>query len=158
MRVLKIALAAVLLGMLGLLPQPAFAQSETRVTGGAGGVFPGGTTLNDVSLDGLRFGMGVIITSTGSAIGQFQATLLALGPQNIEINGKATEGSVGLGGTATFRGACSLDMGDGGLPLQSVPFTVTVTTNAEGQGTLGLVIGSTSLPTATVNEGSMTIQ
>ena len=49
-------------------------------------------------------------------------------------------------------------MGDGTLPVQNVPFTVTVTTNQEGRGTLGLVLGLTSLPAATVNEGSMTIQ
>jgi hypothetical protein len=35
----------------------------------------------------------------------------------------------------------------------NLPFTVAVTTNAEGQGRLGLLIGTTSLPGAIVNEG-----
>jgi hypothetical protein len=36
--------------------------------------------------------------------------------------------------------------------------TVTVTTNAEGQGTLAPVLGITDLPAATVNRGSMTVE
>jgi hypothetical protein len=156
MKRLAICLAAALVAAV-LSPAPAWAQTETRVTGGAGGVFPSGTRFNDVPLDGLKFGMGVIIAADGPAIGQFQATLLSPSV-SIEINGKVSAGSVGPGGTATFSGACSLDLGDGNLTLQSVPFTVAVTTNAEGLGTLGLRIGTTSLPAATLNEGSVTIQ
>ena len=110
-------------------PLPA-AAAGTAVTGAGGGVFPPGTLYSGVRLDGLRFGMGVAVAGGGSA------------------------GT----GTAAFSGSCSIDMGDGTLPVQNVPFTVTVTTNQEGRGTLGLVLGLTSLPAATVNEGSMTIQ
>jgi hypothetical protein len=39
-----------------------------------------------------------------------------------------------------------------------VPFTATITTDANDQGWIGLVIGVTTLPNATVNAGSMTIQ
>ena len=157
MKRLTICLAVALVAAVVLSPVPAWAQTETRVTGGAGGVFPSGTTFNEVPLDGLKFGMGVIISADGPAKGQFQATLLSPSA-SIEINGRVSAGSVGPGGTATFSGTCSFDLGDGNLPLQNVPFTVAVTTNAEGQGTLGLLIGTTNLPGATVNEGSMTIQ
>jgi hypothetical protein len=157
MKRLAICLAAALVAAVVLSPAPAWAQTETRVTGGGGGVFPSGTTFNDIPLAGLKFGMGVIISADGPAKGQFQATLLSPSA-SIEINGKVSAGSIGSGGTATLSGACSLDLGDGNLPLLNVPFTVAVTTNAEGRGALGLVIGATSLPAATVNEGSMTIQ
>ena len=36
--------------------------------------------------------------------------------------------------------------------------TATITTNANSQGTIGLLLGLTTLPAATVNQGSMTIQ
>jgi hypothetical protein len=49
-------------------------------------------------------------------------------------------------------------MGDGSPPLQNVPFAAAVTTNAQGYGTLGLVLGATTLPAATINQGSMTIE
>jgi len=141
-------------------PLPA-AAAGTAVTGAGGGVFPPGTLYSGVRLDGLRFGMGVAVAGGGSAEGPFQTTLIgvsALGqPQYIQVEGNASGGSAGTG-TAAFSGSCSIDMGDGTLPVQNVPFTVTVTTNQEGRGTLGLVLGLTSLPAATVNEGSMTIQ
>jgi hypothetical protein len=39
-----------------------------------------------------------------------------------------------------------------------VPYTVTLVADANGRGTLMLVLGTTTLPAATVNEGSMTIE
>jgi hypothetical protein len=49
-------------------------------------------------------------------------------------------------------------MGDGTPPLPAVPFTATITTDANDQGTIGLVLGLTTLPNATINQGSMTIE
>jgi hypothetical protein len=49
-------------------------------------------------------------------------------------------------------------MGDGTPPMPGVPFTATVITDANNHGTIGLVIGLTILPNATVSAGSMTIQ
>jgi hypothetical protein len=153
-------LAAALVAV-ALSPRPADAQPETTVTAGAAAVFPSGATFNGVPLDGLRFGIGVSISSTGVAEGRLQTTLLgtsALGqPQSIEIEGKAISGSAAVAGTVTFSGSGTIDMGDGTLPLQNVPFTVTVTSDGAGQGTLGLVLGAASLPAASVNIGSMTI-
>jgi len=138
------------------------AQSGFTVTAAAGGIYPPATTFNGVRLDGLRFGTGVTIASAGSAEGQFQATLLGtslLGlSQNIQIEGKASRGSSAAAGIATFSGTCTLDMGDGTLPLPGIPFTAVVATNADDKGTLTLSLGTTNLPAATVNEGSMKIK
>jgi hypothetical protein len=154
--------AAVVILMAVFAGAPLGAQSGTSVTGAGGGLYPSGTSFSGVSLSGLKFGTGVTIATNGSAEGQFQATLLGtsvLGqPQNIQIEGKATAGSSAAAGTATFSGACTLDLGDGTLPSQNVPFIVAITTNADDQGTLALTIGLTSLPAATVNEGSMKIE
>jgi hypothetical protein len=163
MKGIAIWLAAALVAV-AVSPRPAGAQTETEttVTAGTAAVFPSGSRFNGVPLEGLRFGVGVTISSTGSAEGQLQTTLLgtsALGqPQSIEIEGKASSGSAVVAGTVTLSGSCSIDMGDGTLPLQNVPFAVTVTSDGAGQGTLGLVLGATSLPAATVNIGSMTIE
>ncbi len=163
MKKLAILLAALLVGAVALLsPTSAVAQTETMVTAGAAGVFPTGATFNGVPLNGLRFGIGVTISSDGSAAGNFQTTLLgtsALGqPQEIVVEGKASSGSVPAAGTASFWGVGTVNMGDGTPTIPDVPFTVTVAPNAEGKGTLTLILGITSLPAATVTEGSMTVK
>ena len=43
-------------------------------------------------------------------------------------------------------------------PTPGVPFTATITTDANDQGEIGLLLGLTALPNATVNAGSMTIK
>ncbi|MCA1708764.1 MAG: hypothetical protein LC808_37985 [Actinobacteria bacterium] len=137
-------------------------SADTSVTSAAGGIYPPGTTFNGVPLNGLQFASGVEIRGDSSAIGQFTSLLLgisALGvKQNITVECKATTGSRTAVNIATFSGTCTIDMGDGTPPLPDVPFTATVTTNDQDQGSLGLVLGATTLPAATVNEGSMTIK
>src|SRR5438034_8662931 len=154
--------AAILLVMLGPLALPATARevAVVTVTAAAKGTFPNGTTYQGVSLNGLRFGTGVEIPGDTSATGEFQGTLLGTSggqPQNMIIEGEVSSGSAS-GGTATFSGTCSVDKGDGTPVSMGVLFTVTITTDAEGRGTIVLRLGTTTLPTATVNEGSMTIQ
>src|SRR3989454_6260976 len=80
--------------------------------------------------------------------------LSALGqPQDISVEGEATSGAVKADGSSTFSGTCTIDMGGGTPPLTGVPFTVTSTTNS-----LLLILGGTTLPTASVTAGSITIQ
>ncbi len=147
---------------MALSPVPAAAQTETSVTGAGGGIFPPGASYNGVPLDGLKFGFGLTIATGGSAVGHFQATLIgvsALGlTQYIEVEGKVSAGSSVGAGTATFSGAASVNMGDGTPPIPGVPFTVVVATNAQDQGTLTLTLGTTNLPGATVDEGSMKVK
>jgi hypothetical protein len=130
-------------------------------TGAAAGVFPSGSTFNGLPLNGLRFGFGVIISSGGSAIGNFQTTLLGtslLGqPLEIVVGGKTTAGSVPAAGSATFSGVASVKVGNA-PPTPNVPFMAAVVTNAQGTGTLTLALGVTSLPAATVILGSMTVE
>ncbi|SRR5712692_130074 len=162
MKKLATLLTAIVVGGVVLAPQPAVAQTATAVTAAASGIFPSGASFGGVPLNALKCGIGVTIYSTGSAVGQFQTTLIgvsALGlTQNIEVVGKPTAGSLSAANIATFSGTCSVDMGDGTLPLPNVPFTVVVATNAESKGSLTLTLGTTNLPAATVNTGSMTIQ
>jgi len=154
-----VLLTAIAIGVIFGASPPAVAQ--TSVTAGAGGIFPPGTTFNGVPINGLQSGYGVQIDATGS-IGQFCTVLLGVSlgglQQNIVIEGKATTGSRTAANIATFSGTCTINMGDGTPPLPGVPFTATITTNANDQGTIGLLLGQTTLPTATVNQGSMTIQ
>ena len=160
---LATSMTAILVVALGLLALPATAHETTvvTVTAAAKGTYPSGTTYKGVPLSGLRFGSGIEIPGDTSATGEFQATLLGTStggqPQNIIIEGTVSSGSAGSS-TATFSGTCSVDMADGTPASKNVPFTVTITTDAEGKGTVALKLGTTSLPTATVNEGSMTIQ
>jgi hypothetical protein len=158
----KITILAMLIGAVALFGSVSASAQSTTVTVGAGGIFPAGTTFNGVPINGLQSGYGVGIDTTGSALGQFCTILLGVNAiglqQNIVITGKASNGSRTAANVALFSGTCTVDMGDGTAPLVGVPFTATITTDANSQGTIGLIIGATTLPAATVNVGSMTIQ
>jgi hypothetical protein len=128
---------------------------ETEVTAGAAGVFPDGTTFAGIPLSGSTFGLGVLIHDNGSAEGDFftvlAGTSLLGNPQAITLEGKATSGTLPVGGGATFSGTATLDMGDGSLPVP-VPFAVAVALTG-----LQLTIGTTALPTQSVSAGSIFI-
>lgn len=149
-----LAAAALLYGLPTLLA----AQSDASLTVGAGAaIYPTGTSFNGVSIRGLEFSLGVDLPAAGTKSGQFQTTLLGLSAlgqeQLINIEGNVTAGGVRADGSATISGVCTVDMGAGALPLKDVPFTVTATTSS-----LLLVIGTTSLPTASVSAGRITIR
>jgi hypothetical protein len=155
-------LAFVLTAILGLAcilaPAPVAAQDDAAgVTGAGEAVLPNGTAFNGVTLSGLTLGQGVSIARDGSATGQFQAVLLGTSfvgaPQDIIVEGEVSDGFVAGDGSATLRGTATIDMGDGTLPLPGVPFTVTASTES-----LGLILGATALPTASVTAGSITIE
>jgi hypothetical protein len=132
------------------------AAAETDVSAAAEGVFPSGSTFAGVSLQGSTFAIGVVISATGTAVGEFQTVLLGTsllgGPRSIALDGAVTSGGLNLDGSATFTGTGRLDLGDGSLPT-NVPFTATVTT-----GGLQLTVGATALPTQTLGAGSIAIQ
>jgi hypothetical protein len=158
-RKLAASMAAVLILSFGYVLE---ASGENSITVASGGVYPPGTSFLSVPLNGLESGFGVVIDDSGSATGEFCTILVgvsALGiEQRIIVEGKATAGSRSAANLATFSGTCQIDLGDGTPPLVAVPFTATITTDAIGQGTIGLVLGDTSLPAAAVNEGSMSIR
>ena len=135
---------------------------ETLATGGAAGIYPPGANLDGVAINGLQAGFGVEINPDSSALGQFCAVLIGISPlgreQYITIEGEATSGSRNAPNVAVFSGMASVDMGDGVPPTPGIPFIVTVTTDANGQGTVGLVLGLTTFPSAALNAGSLTIE
>jgi|SRR5438132_2065871 len=153
---LGLTLAAILGAASVMAPAPAAAQ-DAGVTGAAEATLPDGATFNGVPLRGLTLGQGLFIGQDGSATGQFHVVLLgtsSLGaPQEVVVEGEVRVGSVAADGSATFSGTATVTMGDGTLPLLGVPFTVTAAT-----GSLGLILGTTALPTATLTAGSITVQ
>lgn len=150
----------VLTSFLLICAWPVMAGQETTVGAGAGGIFPPGTSFNGVPISGLEAGFGLELED-GHGLGEFCVILLGtslLGiEQTIVIEGKVTAGAQTAANVATFSGTVTVNMGDGTVPTVGVPFTATVMTNADDQGTLGLIIGDTTLPNATIDAGSMTI-
>jgi hypothetical protein len=139
----------------------AYAQSNTSATAAAEGSYPAGTTFNGVPITGLTIGSGALLAADGTAQGHFGIELLGptvLGVQQIiSVEATASSGSSAAANVATISGTCSIDMGNGTPPLIGVPFVVTITTNAQSLGSVGLVLGATALPTATIGDGTMAI-
>ena len=156
----RFALMVAVVGLLGLSPLPlvsrALAGTETQVTAAASGTFPPGATFNGVPLQGSTFGFGVVVRADGSAVGIFEIVLAGtslLGQaQDITLVGNVSSGLSNLDGSVTFSGTGRLDLGDGSLPTDGVPFAVTATTNG-----LQVTIGATILPTQTLADGSIFI-
>jgi hypothetical protein len=145
------------LASIGQPPAVAAQADAAAVTGAAEATFTDAVTFNGVSLRGLTLGQGLVIRPDGSATGQFQAVLLGtsvLGvPQKVTVEGKVRAGSLAADGSATFSGTSTVDMGDGTPTLLEVPFFVTASTNS-----LGLILNTMALPTATVTAGGITIE
>jgi hypothetical protein len=140
-----------------LLSPSALAQSQTTVTGAGSGVFPSGASFNGVSLSAVTFGMGVVDLANGTSTGAFESTLTGTSvtgiARNIVVVGTPTRGSGN-----NYAGLCSIDPGDGTQFLSGVPFTVTVATLSNGERGLTITLGTTQLPAAAVNTGSVTIK
>jgi hypothetical protein len=129
--------------------------SYALVTGAGNGVFPAGAQFSGVKLSGSTFGEGLEVSS-GSGLGFFHTVLTGTSVsggvrQNITLNGAVSSGTVNADGSVTFGGTATLNLGDGSLPT-TVPFSATVTTAG-----LTLVIGTTTLPSQTVDPGSIYI-
>jgi hypothetical protein len=138
-------------------PDPAAAESAHGTTAAGASSFPSGATFNGVSLSGMQLGTGLSIAPNGTAAGEFLAVLIGTSPlgqrQEIGVQGVVVSGSIGPSGTATFGGTATVAMGSGSVPLLNVPFTVTATTQS-----VLLNLGTSTLPSATLTEGSITIE
>jgi len=141
----------------------AYAQSDVSATTAADGAYPAGTTFSGLPISGLDIGTGVLLGPDGVAEGHVAIALFGPinpvtgAPQNVIVEGMITGGSHSAANVATLTGTASVNMGNGAPPLTGVPLVVTITTNLNGQGTVGLVIGSTTLPNASVTQGSLSI-
>jgi hypothetical protein len=129
--------------------------TETQISAAAIGYFASGTSFNGVPIQSATFGIGVIVYSDGSGLGNFEIKLTGTTPlnqeQDITVVGNVSAGTVNLDGSVTFSGNGTLDMGDGTLPV-AVPFAVVVTANG-----LQLTVATTALPTLPVSDGSIFI-
>jgi hypothetical protein len=137
-----------------LTPLSVFGQASPAVTGAGEAALPVSTSFSGVSINSEIFGTGVFILGDGTAVGEFQATLLgtnALGQtQTIIVESEAASGSIGTG-NGTFSGAATVNMGDATPPLINVPITVTATPTS-----LLLILSNVNLP-ATLTAGNITI-
>ena len=140
----------------------AYAQSDTSATAAAQGTYPDGTTFGGVAINALQIASASIIAADGTADGQITVSLI--GPPNplgvqqkVTIEVDVSGGTKTAANVATIRGTCSIDMGNGTPVISGVPFVATITTTADHLGTVGLTIGTTSLPNGTINDGTMTI-
>lgn len=139
------------------------APADTAVTASAVGAYPAGTVYNGVPLSGLTIASGALIAGDGStADGRVTIELLGvetpLGKQVITVQAMITGGSRGAGNVATITGTCSINMGDGTPTLTGLPIVATITTDATNQGSVGLVLAGTTLPSATIGDGTMTVE
>ena len=140
----------------------AYAQSDTSATAAAQGAYPAGTTFGGVAINALQLASATVIAADGTAEGSLTVSLIGppnpLGAQQIiTIEADATSGTKTAANVATITGTCSIDMGNGTPVVTGVPFVATITTTPDHLGTVGLTIGTTSLPNGTLNDGSLTI-
>ena len=135
----------------------AYAQTDTSATTAADGTYPAGTSFNGVLISGIDIGTGVLLGSDGVAEGHVSIDLAGPLNQTISVEGIVTGGSRPASNVATLTGTASVDMGNGTPALTGVPIVVTITTDETGKGTVGLVIGATTLPTAPITDGSLSV-
>lgn len=139
----------------------AFAQTSTPLVGAGDGAFSGAASFGGVPLTGMRFGMGVDVAEDGSADGTVETTLLGMSVlghlQVITVEATIIAGHISASGVANVSGVSAVDMGDGSAPVTGVPFSLAVTPNASGQGSLVLVVDTTALPAVVVLQGGVTL-
>lgn len=135
----------------------AYAQTDTSATTAADGSYPAGTAFNGVLITNLDIGTGVLLGSDGVAEGHVSIDLAGPLNQSISVQAIITGGSRPAANVATLTGTASVDMGNGTPAISGVPVVVTITTDTTGKGTVGLVIGATTLPAAPITDGSLSI-
>jgi hypothetical protein len=139
-----------------LTPLPLAAQSNAGVTGVGAASLPSGAMLYDVSLSTVQFGLGARLPGGGAATGTLDAQMVGTSVygqrQTVALDGQVSRGTTNADGSVTFSGQGFVDL-PSGQTLADVPFSVTA-----GAGRLALTVGGTTLPAATVTEGSITIQ
>ena len=172
MKRLAVLVAATILT--AVLPLHASASATTMVRGGGAGTF-GADLDDDGDIDGSRFGLGVAILGGGSAGGHFLCLMAGdsdiLGLPVMSVSGRVTEGTSGPGGSATFEGTATVNIGNGVI-FRGVPFRVQVTAGGPGSGTIRLTVigafdgvpgdtisgnGNYDLPVETVSKGQISI-
>ena len=123
---------------------------EQISTAAAAGIFPTTPTFNGVDLAGGIYGLGVR-SGTDSTYGDVHAEFTGISPlglyQIISVDGWITSGSI-AGGTLTFSGTATLDMGDGPPPTGGLSLTGTLTATV-----ITLTVNGSALPALPKTDG-----
>ena len=123
---------------------------EQTATAAAAGIFPTTPTFNGVDLAGGIYGVGVR-TGTDSTYGDIHAEFTGISAiglyQIISVDGWITTGSI-AGGTLTFSGTATLDMGDGPPPTGGLSLTGTLTATG-----ITMTVGGSALPALPKTDG-----
>jgi hypothetical protein len=123
---------------------------EQTATAAAAGIFPTTPTFNGVDLAGGIYSLGVR-TGTDSTYGDVHAEFTGISPlglyQIISVDGWITSASI-AGGTMTFSGTATLDMGDGPPPTGGLSLTGTLTATG-----ITITVGGSSLPALPKTDG-----
>ena len=123
---------------------------EQTATAAAAGIFPTTPTFNGVDLAGGIYGVGVR-SGTDSTYGDIHAEFTGISAiglyQIISVDGSITSGSI-AGGTLTFSGTATLDMGDGPPPTGGLSLTGTLTATG-----ITMTVGGSALPALPKTDG-----
>jgi len=133
----------------------------TIVAASGSGPYPPGATYGGVPISSVNFASSVEIGPTGTALGELSVTLIGsvLGVErDIVVEAEVNAGSRPQSNVTIFSGTCSIDLGDGTPPLPGVSFNATITADSSGLGTLALVLGTTTLPVANINDGTISLR
>jgi hypothetical protein len=126
---------------------------EVITTAAGAGAFSSTPNINGVELAGGTFGIGVRTAGPSDVEAQFNGINPLLGLfQQVTVTGWITSASTN-GGTTTFSGTASLNMGDGTASLTGLP--VSGSLSASG---LTLTVGSWSLGTLPISDGGVNVQ
>jgi hypothetical protein len=122
-------------------------------TAAASGAYSSTPNVNGVELSGGTFGLGLRTTGPSDIEANLNGVQPLLGLfQQLTVTGWVTSASVN-GGTMSFSGTASLDMGDGGAPLTSLPLSGSLTASG-----LTLTVGGWSFGTLPKADGFITIE
>jgi hypothetical protein len=123
---------------------------ETMTTAAGAGAFSSTPNINGIELAGGTFGVGVRSAGPGDLEAQFNGINPFVGMfQQVTVTGWITSATTN-GGTTTFSGTASLNMGDGLPPLTGLALTGSLS----GTG-LTLTVGSWSLGTLPISDGTV---
>jgi hypothetical protein len=128
---------------------------EQISTAAAAGIFPTTPTFNGVDLAGGIYSLGVR-SGTDSTYGDVHAEFTGISPlglyQIISVDGWITSGSI-AGGTLTFSGTATLDMGDGPPPTGGLSLTGTLTATG-----ITITVNGSALPALPKTDGFTTME
>lgn len=153
--------AAMVALSLGMPPGAATAQDSTNLVLAGSGLFAGATSYEGVRLKEVDCGLGVDLAPVvAGAEGDVSCTMSGrtiLGnlPRQITLAGLVGAGSLSPAGVVSVQGTATVDLGDGSPPLTGLTFSMEVTPNTEGKGTLVLVVDQSPLTAALVMNGGV---